>query len=160
MRAPDPGRRRAWDCGYTSATVCDDCDNEADDLAFVIGQARECVKPMPGSAEILIVDDGSTDGTGAIGDELAAAYPEDCAVFHGTNRGFGGAIASCLRRHEARWSTGRHDPRAHPREHLQCAGPRTWARRRAEVPRDKRRDAQQLKVPHRHPCRRWIGHAT
>ncbi len=77
--------------------------NEADNLAFVIGHARECVKLMPGSAEILIVDDGSTDGTGAIADGLAAAYPEVRVFHHGTNRGFGGAIASCLREAMGQW---------------------------------------------------------
>lgn len=39
--------------------------------------------------ELIIVDDGSTDDTGAIADALAAAHPDVVRVIHQTNRGVG-----------------------------------------------------------------------
>ena len=42
--------------------------------------------------EVLIVDDGSTDGTGEIADRLAAAYPSVVKVHHQENGGHGSAL--------------------------------------------------------------------
>ena len=42
--------------------------------------------------EILIVDDGSTDGTAAIADRWAAEHPSVVRVIHQENRGHGGAV--------------------------------------------------------------------
>lgn len=42
--------------------------------------------------EILIVDDGSTDGTAAIADKYAAAHPGVVRAIHQENRGHGGAV--------------------------------------------------------------------
>ena len=42
--------------------------------------------------EVLIVDDGSTDGTGEIADRLAAAYPSVIKVHHQENGGHGSAL--------------------------------------------------------------------
>ena len=77
--------------------------NEAENLDFVVARARECVAAMPSSVEILLVDDGSRDETGAIADRLASEHREVRVVHHGTNRGFGGAIASCLQEARGEW---------------------------------------------------------
>ena len=49
--------------------------------------------------EVIIVNDGSRDGTKECADELAKKYPQVRAVHHEVNRGYGGAvktgIASC-----------------------------------------------------------------
>jgi glycosyltransferase involved in cell wall biosynthesis len=47
--------------------------------------------------EILIVDDGSTDRTAAIGVELEAKYPEVSLIRHGRNLGPGSAILTGIR---------------------------------------------------------------
>ena len=41
--------------------------------------------------ELIIVDDGSTDETGAVADELAARHPEIVRVIHQANAGVGPA---------------------------------------------------------------------
>lgn len=60
---------------------------------------RKCIEsllPAGKRAEIIIVDDGSKDNTGAIADEYAAAYPDIVKVIHQENRGHGGAINHAL----------------------------------------------------------------
>jgi len=41
---------------------------------------------------VLIVDDGSKDGTGALGDDLSRKYEHVRVVHHKTNRGYGAAL--------------------------------------------------------------------
>jgi glycosyltransferase involved in cell wall biosynthesis len=66
--------------------------NEEENVAETVGRALAEIGPMvDGSLEVLIVDDGSTDGTPRIADELAAADPR-VRVHHQANRGYGGAL--------------------------------------------------------------------
>jgi glycosyltransferase involved in cell wall biosynthesis len=46
--------------------------------------------------EVLIVDDGSTDGTGAVADRLAQVHPRVRVLHHAQNRGFGAAYGTAL----------------------------------------------------------------
>lgn len=66
--------------------------------ANVEGLVEEALATLPGLAEtfeIVIVDDGSRDRTGAIADGLAAAHPGIVrAVHHPTNLGYGAALRS------------------------------------------------------------------
>lgn len=64
------------------------------------GYMRRCVESLvPGGeeVEVLIIDDGSTDGTAAIADELEAAYPAVVRAIHQENAGHGGAVMTGLR---------------------------------------------------------------
>ena len=66
--------------------------NEEAVIADTVGK---CVAALPTFApdyEIIIVDDGSRDRTGAIADELAAANPHVRVVHNQPNRGYGGAL--------------------------------------------------------------------
>ena len=47
--------------------------------------------------EVLIIDDGSTDGTREKADELAERYPGVRAIHHEVNKGYGGAVWTGLR---------------------------------------------------------------
>ena len=56
-------------------------------------RSRSCAASV-GRFEVIIVDDGSRDGTGALADALARATPEVRTVHHPHNRGYGAAIRS------------------------------------------------------------------
>jgi glycosyltransferase involved in cell wall biosynthesis len=58
---------------------------------------RRCIDSLlPGGddVEILIVNDGSTDKTGAIADEYQKAYPDSVTVFYQENGGHGAAVTT------------------------------------------------------------------
>jgi len=67
---------------------------------------RHCIESLlPGGnqVEIIIIDDGSTDDTGAIADEYAARYPEIVRVVHQPNGGHGEGINQGLARATGRF---------------------------------------------------------
>ena len=53
--------------------------------------------------EVIVVDDGSTDGTGAIADALAAADDRVRTVHHQVNRGYGAALKTGLEAARYEW---------------------------------------------------------
>ena len=66
--------------------------NEEENVRETVSRAIDEIGPLvDGSIEILIVDDGSTDRTPQLADELAAADPR-VRVHHQENRGYGGAL--------------------------------------------------------------------
>jgi dolichol-phosphate mannosyltransferase len=67
--------------------------NEAENLAWIIGRLREA---QPG-VDVLVVDDGSPDGTGRIADELAAADPQLRVLHRGEKAGLGAAYRAGFR---------------------------------------------------------------
>ena len=66
--------------------------NEEENVAETVRRAIEEIGPLvEGSIEVLVVDDGSTDRTPQLADELAAR-DERVRVHHQHNRGYGGAL--------------------------------------------------------------------
>jgi dolichol-phosphate mannosyltransferase len=59
--------------------------DEAENIEAIVAAARTALAGAPDGYRILVVDDGSPDGTGAIADRLAAAHPE-VEVLHRTVR--------------------------------------------------------------------------
>jgi glycosyltransferase involved in cell wall biosynthesis len=68
--------------------------NEEANLEGLVKEALATLPSLAETFEILIVNDGSRDATGAMADQLAAAHPEVRAVHHPTNLGYGAALRS------------------------------------------------------------------
>ncbi len=69
--------------------------NEEANLEGLVAEALATLPALAGEFEIIIVNDGSRDGTQRIADELTAAHPGIVrAVHHPTNLGYGAALRS------------------------------------------------------------------
>ncbi|HWC25598.1 MAG TPA: glycosyltransferase, partial [Solirubrobacteraceae bacterium] len=73
--------------------------DEAENVAAIVAAARAVLaEAAPGGHRVLVVDDGSPDGTGAIADRLALEH-DDVEVLHRTAReGLGPAYIAGFRR--------------------------------------------------------------
>jgi glycosyltransferase involved in cell wall biosynthesis len=70
--------------------------NEEATLEEIVEEALDAGASMSDDFEVLIVDDGSTDQTGRVADRLAGACGNVRVVHHERNRGFTGAMRSCV----------------------------------------------------------------
>jgi len=71
--------------------------DEAENIEALVAEALAALPQMAERFEIIAVDDGSTDGTAAIADRLAAAHPDIVrAVHHQHNLGYGAAVRTGL----------------------------------------------------------------
>jgi glycosyltransferase involved in cell wall biosynthesis len=66
--------------------------NEAANLGGLVAEALATLPTLAERFEVVIVDDGSTDETPRLADELAAAHPEVRTVHHPVNLGYGAAL--------------------------------------------------------------------
>jgi glycosyltransferase involved in cell wall biosynthesis len=70
--------------------------NEEDHVEAVVRDALAVLPRFADDVEVTVIDDGSTDRTGKIADDLAKADPRVRVVHHGARRGYGGAVRSGL----------------------------------------------------------------
>ncbi len=70
--------------------------NEEKNIEKVIKEAISEVKKIIKDYEIVLVDDGSKDKTGIIADRLAKRNKKIRVIHHKKNKGFAGAMKSCL----------------------------------------------------------------
>lgn len=68
--------------------------NEEANIRHTVESARQVLPKIAETWEIILVNDGSKDGTTPICDELAEQYSEVRAIHHTDNRGYGAALKS------------------------------------------------------------------
>jgi glycosyltransferase involved in cell wall biosynthesis len=71
--------------------------NDSGTIASMVIRAVKAASELTPDFEIIVVDDGSGDGTAEIADELARTYPQVRAVHHPTNRDYGAALQTGFR---------------------------------------------------------------
>ncbi len=71
--------------------------NEEANIGIVVEQALAVLPAFSDDFEIIVVDDGSRDGTRAIVESVSVADPRVKLVHHPVNRGYGGALTSGFR---------------------------------------------------------------
>jgi glycosyltransferase involved in cell wall biosynthesis len=80
-----------------SISVFFPCYNEEGNVRRVAEQAVHILEDLHADYEVIIVDDGSADATGAIADEIAADNPRVRVIHHPHNLGYGAALQSGFR---------------------------------------------------------------
>ena len=70
--------------------------NEEDHVAAIVEEALTVLPRFTDDLEVTVVDDGSTDRTGGIADDLSRKDPRVRVIHHGARRGYGGAVRSGL----------------------------------------------------------------
>ena len=78
----------------TSLSVFFPCYNEQENIGRVVERAVEVLDRLGLDYEIIIVNDGSSDATGRIADEIAKRNRRVKVVHHPTNLGYGAALQS------------------------------------------------------------------
>jgi glycosyltransferase involved in cell wall biosynthesis len=68
--------------------------DEAENLPEFVRQAREALLPLPYACEVVVIDDGSHDGTAETLRDLSAQHPFVRVVSHRSQRGIADALAS------------------------------------------------------------------
>ena len=79
--------------------------NEGDTVASVLKEIATALEKLGREAEILVVDDGSTDATGATAERWAADRPIARIVRHHQNRGLGGVYRTGFEEARGRFVT-------------------------------------------------------
>ena len=72
------------------------CFNEAEGIAAVVADWDAVLTTRPECTEIVLCNDGSTDGTAAVLENLQSRFPRLQAVHHTANGGYGRALAAAI----------------------------------------------------------------
>ena len=77
-----------------SISVFFPCFNEQENVTRTVEQAQNVLEKLNIDFEIIIVNDGSSDDTGKIADEISSRYDRVKVVHHERNLGYGAALQS------------------------------------------------------------------
>ena len=79
-----------------SITVAMPAYNEAENIEAMVEDVIQMMDPLADDYEVIVVDDGSRDGTGQVVKSLEQRYPQVRLVQHEVNQGYGAAVFSGL----------------------------------------------------------------
>jgi glycosyltransferase involved in cell wall biosynthesis len=79
-----------------SITVAMPAYNEAENIEAMVTDVIQVMDPLANDYEVIVVDDGSSDGTGQAVKALEQQYPQVRLVSHEVNQGYGAAVFSGL----------------------------------------------------------------
>ena len=68
------------------------CYNDANTIGGLVDDVYGALEPIVDEVEVIVVNDGSSDNSRAVLDELATARPWLRVIHHERNRGYGGAL--------------------------------------------------------------------
>jgi glycosyltransferase involved in cell wall biosynthesis len=78
----------------TGLTIFFPAYNDAGTIGSLVIRAVQVASRLTSDFEVLVINDGSQDATGAIVEELMRTYPQVRVIHHQRNRGYGGALRS------------------------------------------------------------------
>lgn len=87
----------------SSISIFFPCYNEEGNVERVTRAAVACTPKFADDFEVIIVNDGSTDRTGDVANQLAAEIPKVRAVHNEPNLGYGGAVRRGLQESRMDW---------------------------------------------------------
>lgn len=90
----------------TNLTILIPAYNEEKNIAATIQNVTQVMKDEGGAYEILVIDDGSTDSTGTIADQLAKKDSHLRVIHHPLNQGFGSTIIDGIAQARKTYLTG------------------------------------------------------
>jgi glycosyltransferase involved in cell wall biosynthesis len=103
LRAGSVRRPRAGTRALAGLSIVLPCFNEVDNIGEAIRQAQRAARAVAGEHEIIVVDDGSDDGTGAVVAEAARRSSAVRLVSHAANEGYGAALRSGIEAARMPW---------------------------------------------------------
>lgn len=88
---------------HESFSIVLPCYNEEANIASTVHDVLSWFAKEGISGEVVVVNDGSSDGTGIVLSELEKQHPELVVVTHERNRGYGSAVRSGMDRASKEW---------------------------------------------------------
>ena len=77
--------------------------NEEDNIEAQTKDALKTIPQLANKFEIILIDDGSVDKTGKIGQKLAKKYRSVKVIRHRVNKGYGGALKTGFKNSRYKW---------------------------------------------------------